>query len=74
MNLISLFITGLLTGNVILSKFLGICPFIGSSNKEKTDYSISDNGKKEELFRFFDNYGQNGIKINVEPHFEDLYK
>ena len=33
-----------------------------------------DNGKKEELFRFFDNYGQNGIKINVEPHFEDLYK
>lgn len=36
MNLISLFITGLLTENVILSKFLGICPFMGSSNKEKT--------------------------------------
>ena len=45
-----------------------------SANKEKTDYFISDNGKKDELFRFFDNYGQNGIKINVEPHFEDLYK
>lgn len=35
MNLISLFITGLLTENVILSKFLGLCPFMGSSNKEK---------------------------------------
>ncbi len=35
MNLISLFITGLLTSNVVLSKFLGICPFIGTSNKEK---------------------------------------
>lgn len=38
MNLISLFITGLLTENVILSKFLGICPFMGSSNKEKTAF------------------------------------
>jgi len=38
MNLISLFITGLLTENVVLSKFLGICPFIGSSNKEKTAF------------------------------------
>jgi len=36
MNLINLFITGLLTENVILSKFLGLCPFLGSSNKEKT--------------------------------------
>lgn len=35
MNLISLFVTGLLTENVILSKFLGLCPFMGSSNKEK---------------------------------------
>lgn len=38
MNLISLFITGLLTENIVLSKFLGICPFIGSSNKEKTAF------------------------------------
>lgn len=38
MNLISLFITGLLTENVVLSKFLGICPFMGSSNKEKTAF------------------------------------
>ena len=36
MNLISLFITGLLTENIVLVKFLVICPFIGSSNKEKT--------------------------------------
>ena len=35
MNLISLFITGLLTSNVVLNKFLGICPFIGTSNKSK---------------------------------------
>ena len=43
-------------------------------NKEKTDYFISDNGKKDELFRFFNNYGQDGIRINVGPDFEDLYK
>lgn len=36
MNLFSLFITGLFTENIVLSKFLGLCPFMGSSNKEKT--------------------------------------
>lgn len=35
MNLINLFITSILTGNVILTKFLGICPFIGTSDREK---------------------------------------
>ena len=35
MNLINLFITGLLTQNIVLNKFLGICPFIGTSKKEK---------------------------------------
>lgn len=35
MNLISLFVTGLLTSNVVLNKFLGICPFIGTSKKTK---------------------------------------
>lgn len=35
MNLISLFIVSILTENVVLTKFLGICPFIGNSNKEK---------------------------------------
>lgn len=36
MNLISIFTMSILTGNVVLSKFLGICPFIGSSNKKET--------------------------------------
>lgn len=45
-----------------------------SSNKEKTDYSIIDKGKREKLFRFFNDYGQNGIRINVGPDFEELYK
>lgn len=36
MNLISLFITSILTENIILTKFLGICPFMGTSKKEKT--------------------------------------
>lgn len=36
MNLISLFITSFLTENIVLSKFLGICPFMGTSNKEKS--------------------------------------
>ena len=35
MNLISLFVMSILTENVVLTKFLGICPFIGNSNKEK---------------------------------------
>ena len=43
-------------------------------NKQTQDYTIKDIGKRVELFNFFDKYGQNGIKINVGPHFEDLYK
>ena len=35
MNLISIAITGLLTSNVVLTKFLGICPFIGTSKNKK---------------------------------------
>lgn len=35
MNLINLFITSLLTENIVLTKFLGICPFVGTSNKRK---------------------------------------
>lgn len=35
MNLISLFIVSLLTQNIVLTKFLGMCPFFGTSNKEK---------------------------------------
>lgn len=36
MNLISLFTTSILTQNIVLTKFLGICPFVGTSSKEKS--------------------------------------
>lgn len=35
LSLSSIFITSLLTSNIVLTKFLGICPFIGTSSKEK---------------------------------------
>jgi len=35
MNLINIFISSLLTENIVLTKFLGLCPFIGNSTKEK---------------------------------------
>jgi electron transport complex protein RnfA len=31
----SLFIASILSDNIILTRFLGICPFLGTSNKEK---------------------------------------
>lgn len=40
MNLISLFITSFLAENVVLTKFLGMCPFVGVSNKEKTAFGM----------------------------------
>lgn len=36
MNLISLFVMSFLTENIVLTKFLGICPFVGTSSKEKS--------------------------------------
>lgn len=41
---------------------------------QKQDYIINNVEKKQKLFDFFNNYGRNGIVINVGPHFEDLYK
>lgn len=35
MNLINIFLTSILTGNIVLTKFLGLCPFVGTSNNEK---------------------------------------
>lgn len=35
LSLISIFTTSILTSNIVLTKFLGICPFVGTSNKEK---------------------------------------
>lgn len=41
MNLISLLISSILTENIVLTKFLGICPFIGTSNREKDAIGMS---------------------------------
>lgn len=35
MSLVSLFITSILTENIILSRFLGMCPFFGVSKNQK---------------------------------------
>ena len=40
MNLISIVTSALLTENVVLTKFLGICPFMGVSNKRKNAISM----------------------------------
>ncbi len=40
MNLINLFIMSILTENIVLMKFLGICPFIGTSSKEKSAFGM----------------------------------
>lgn len=40
MSLISLFLTSILTGNIVLTKFLGICSFIGTSNNKKNAYMM----------------------------------
>jgi len=40
MNLISIFIAGLFTENILLTKFLGICPFVGTSKKEETAFKM----------------------------------
>lgn len=40
MNLISLFVLGFLTENVVFTKFLGICPFLGTSSKTKDAFSM----------------------------------
>lgn len=40
MNLINITLAALLTENVVLTKFLGICPFIGVSTKRKSALSM----------------------------------
>lgn len=37
----SIFLAGILTNNMVLSKFLGICPFLGVSKKVSTAMSMS---------------------------------
>jgi electron transport complex protein RnfA len=41
MNLFAIFIAALLTNNFVLSKFLGICPFLGVSKKVETAAGMS---------------------------------
>lgn len=40
MNLISLFVMSTLSSNIILSKFLGICPFMGVSKNSKNAFNM----------------------------------
>ena len=40
-NIVSILLAGLLTENMILAKFLGICPFLGTSKKVGTAMSMS---------------------------------
>lgn len=41
MNLITILLAGIMTENMVLSKFLGICPFLGVSKKVNTAVSMS---------------------------------
>ena len=38
MSLTSIFIIGFLTENIVLTRFLGICSFLGTSNKRKNSF------------------------------------
>ncbi len=40
-NLFAIVLAGILTENMVLSKFLGICPFLGVSKKVNTAFSMS---------------------------------
>ena len=40
-NIVSILLAGILTENMVLSKFLGICPFLGTSKKVGTTFSMS---------------------------------
>lgn len=40
-TIVSILLAGLLTENMVLSKFLGICPFLGTSKKLSTAFSMS---------------------------------
>jgi electron transport complex protein RnfA len=40
-SIVSILLAGILTNNMVLSKFLGICPFLGVSTKVKTAVSMS---------------------------------
>ena len=40
-NIVTILLAGILTENMVLAKFLGICPFLGVSKKTNTAVSMS---------------------------------
>ena len=40
-TIVSILLAGILTNNMVLAKFLGICPFLGVSKKTNTAFSMS---------------------------------
>jgi len=40
-SIVAILLAGILTNNMVLSKFLGICPFLGVSKKVNTAFSMS---------------------------------
>ena len=40
-SIVTILLAGILTNNMVLSKFLGICPFLGVSKKVNTAFSMS---------------------------------
>ena len=40
-TIVAVILAGILTNNMVLSKFLGICPFLGVSKKIKTAFAMS---------------------------------
>ncbi len=40
MKLVSLFLTAFLTENIVLTKFLGLCPLMGNSKREENAYKM----------------------------------
>ena len=40
-SIVAILLAGILTDNMVLSKFLGICPFLGVSKKPGTAFSMS---------------------------------
>ena len=40
-SIVAILLAGILTNNMVLSRFMGICPFLGVSKKVNTAFSMS---------------------------------
>ena len=40
-SIVTILLAGILTNNMVLSRFMGICPFLGVSKKVNTAFSMS---------------------------------